>query len=250
MFRDAEAAANAVAALFVEEAVRSVDARGRFSVVLSGGGTPRRTYESLSLSPFRGRIPWDRVHVFWGDERCVAPDDPRSNERMARAAFLDAVPLPADHIHPIRCGDAPAAAAARYDTSLRAFFSSPAAGLDLAFLGVGDNGHTASLFPHSPALAEQQRWATEVFVDAAAGAGTTAAGEDMWRVTLTAPFLNTAATVVFLATGPAKAQVIKDVVEGPYDPDRLPAQLIRPVQGDLRWYLDEEAAAYLTRRGT
>lgn len=129
--------------------------------------------------------------------------------------------------------------------TVRAYFAPGKSGPDLVFLGLGDNGHTASLFPYSSALAEQERWVAEVFVDAAAGAGTTAAGEDLWRVSLTAPFLNTAATVVFLATGFAKAQVIQDVIEGAYDPERFPAQLIRPAPGDLRWYLDEAAAALL-----
>lgn len=245
VFPDAEATATAAAALFTEEAARCVDARGRFSVVLAGGGTPRRTYELLSRPPFRDQIPWDGVHVFWGDERCVEPDDPRSNERMAREAFLDAVPIPPDRIHPVRCGDSPAGAATRYDSLLRAFFSPPASGPDLVFLGLGDNGHTASLFPHSPALTEQERWVVEAFVDAAAGAGTTAAGQDLWRVTLTAPFFNRAETIVFLVTGSGKARVAKKVIQGDDDPDRLPAQLISPASGGLRWYLDEAAAALL-----
>lgn len=244
VFADAEAAATAAAALFTEEAARCVDARGRFSVVLAGGGTPRRTYELLSRSPFRDQIPWDAVHVFWGDERCVEPDDPRSNERMAREAFLDDVPIPLDHIHPVRCAGFPGGAAARYDSLLCAFFA-PASGPDLVFLGLGDNGHTASLFPHSPALTEQERWVVEAFVDAAAGAGTTAAGEDMWRVTLTAPFLNRAETIVFLVIGTGKARVAKDVIQGCCDADRLPAQLIFPASGDLLWYLDEAAAGLL-----
>lgn len=251
VYVDAEATAAGVASLFAEEAERAVSARGAFSVVLSGGGTPRRAYELLSQPPFRDRIPWDRVHVFWGDERCVQPDDPRSNERIARETLLDKVPVPPDQIHPLRCAESRPAIVARYESLLRDFFAGPAiAGPDLVLLGLGDNGHTASLFPHTPVLAERDRWVAEVFVDVAAGAGTTAAGEDLWRVTLTAPFINTAATVVFVVTGSAKASVVREVVEGPYDPDRLPAQLIRPTQGRLCWYLDGPAANYLARDET
>lgn len=245
VFPDAEAAAVAAAALFAKEAARCVDARGRFSVVLAGGGTPRRAYELLSRPPFRDQISWDRVHVFWGDERCVDPDDPRSNERMAREALVDIVGVPAESLHPIRCAGAPAQAARAYENVLRTFFAPPSSGPDLVLLGLGDNGHTASLFPHSPAPAEQQRWVREVFVDAEAGAGTTAAGQDLWRVTLTAPFLNTAETTVFLVTGTGKARVVREVIQGDSDPGRLPAQLISPASGDLRWYLDEAAAALL-----
>lgn len=251
VFADPEATAAGVASLFAEEAKRAVSERGTFSVVLSGGGTPRRAYELLAQPPFRDRIPWERVHVFWGDERCVQPDDPRSNERMVREALLDKVPIPHDQIHSLRCAESRPAAVARYESLLRNLFAPPAAGgPDLILLGLGDNGHTASLFPHTPVLAERDHWVADVFTDAAAGAGTTAAGEDLWRVTLTAPFINTAATVVFVATGLAKASVVREVVEGPYDPDRLPAQLIRPTQGRLRWYLDGDAAAHLTRRET
>ncbi len=250
VFADPEATASGVASLLAEEAKRAVSERGAFSVVLSGGATPRRTYELLSEPPFRDAIPWERVHVFWGDERCVQPGDPRSNERMARETLLDKVPIPRDQIHPLRCAESRPAAVARYESLLRAFFAPPAVGgPDVILLGLGDNGHTASLFPYTPVLAERDRWVAEVFVDAATGAGTTAAGGDLWRVTLTAPLINTAAIVVFMATGLAKASVVREVVEGPYHPDRLPAQLIRPTHGGLRWFLDEEAAAHLRLSG-
>ncbi len=251
VFADPESTAAGVASLFAEEAERAVSARGAFSVVLSGGGTPRRAYELLSQSPLVDKIPWEGAHVFWGDERCVPPDDLRSNERMARETLLDKVPIPPHQIHPLNCADSRPAAVAGYESLLRDFFGGPAvARPDLILLGLGDNGHTASLFPYTPVLAERDRWVAEVFVDAAAGAGTTAAGEDLWRVTLTAPFINTAETVVFVVTGSAKASVVGEVLEGPYEPDRLPAQLIRPTQGRLCWYLDESAAADLARRET
>jgi 6-phosphogluconolactonase len=248
VYEDADELALATANLVAEKARAAVLSRGRFSIALAGGGTPSLAYRLLAGPPFRATVPWDRVFVFFGDERCVPPDDPRSNEHMAREAFLDAVGLPSDHIHPMRCVDSAGEAASAYESSLRAFFAPPAPGLDLALLGLGDNGHTASLFPHASALQEKERWVTEAFVDARAGAGTTAAGEDMWRVTLTAPFLSAASTIVFLVSGPGKAAVAKEVLEGPLEPDRLPAQLIRPASGDLRWHLDRAAAAQLTRR--
>jgi len=277
---DPESLALATATMVVEEARRGVNMRGRFTLALAGGSTPQRAYELLARPSLAGLVPWESVHVFWGDERCVDPADPRSNERMARETLLDHVPIPSDQVHPMRCGGgglgsgrsaesgpegaaAARGAAAEYDGLLRAFFPSGGnvgaaalrdqggraeTGCDLVLLGIGRNGHTASLFPGSEVLREEERWAASVFVDAAAGTGTTAAGHDMWRITLTAPFINRAALVVFLASGLSKAEVVREVTEGQVDTARLPAQLIRPVNGRLCWYLDEGSAALLARR--
>jgi 6-phosphogluconolactonase len=321
---DAESLALALATLFVEEARRAVRAHGGFRVALAGGSTPRWAYELLARPPFSELVPWADVDVFFGDERCVEPDDPRSNEHMAREALLDHVPLPAGRIHPMRCrGEGPGGgggagkgvaaegaagvgagvagalaagvsgaggalvpgltgegalpevaarrAATEYEELLNAYFprtkeerppeagSRPHAGaplelgergLDLVILGLGDNGHTASLFPGSDALWATERRVVAAFVDKEAGAGTTAAGEDLWRLTLTAPFINRAAVVVFVVSGSAKAQVVEEVLEGPPDPERLPAQLIKPRSGSLVWHLDEESAAHIRRRLT
>lgn len=299
VYADSEALATAAAAAIAEEARRSVEARGRFAVALAGGATPRRAYELLAEPPLLGVVPWQGVQVFWTDERCVEGDDPRSNERMAREALLDRVPIPADRVHPIRCGagqeerrsDDPrwARQSARrraddYDALLRRLFQdrdhvgpggllhhAGAAGtaLDLALLGVGTDGHTASLFPGTEVLHERRRWAAPVFVPAAAAAGTAAhavadatagttahaaadatgstAADDagLWRVTLTAPFIDMAASVLFMASGPAKAPVVAEVLEGPPDAGYLPARLVRPRAGEVRWFLDEAAAALL-----
>lgn len=237
--------------------------RGRFTVALAGGSTPKKAYELLGQPPFVELVLWNSVHVFWGDERCVNPADPRSNERLAREALLDRVSIPPEQVHPMmKSGVIPERAATEYDALLHAFF--PLGGdagsatqnhtegtetaCDLILLGLGDNGHTASLFPGSEVLREEERWAAPVFVDAAAGAGTTAAGQDMWRITLTAPFINRAALVVFLASGLSKAEVVKEVIEGRVDTVRLPAQLIRPANGRLCWYLDDDSASLLNRR--
>lgn len=286
VYADAEALASAVATAVAEEARRSVEVRGRFAVALAGGATPRRAYELLAEPPLLGVVPWQGVQVFWTDERCVEESDPRSNERMAREALVDRVPIPPDRVHPIRCGtdqerkrgaDAPGAeqvarrSAAEYDASLRRLFQggdhavssgllhhtgsagrfhhagSAGTALDLALLGVGTDGHTASLFPDSEVIHERRRWAAPVFGHAVPGPGSTAGGEGLWRVTLTVPFINMAASVLFVASGPEKASIVAEVLEGPPDADRLPARLIRPPTGTVRWFLDESAATLLSR---
>ena len=272
IFDDPASSARAAAESVAASARAAVAARGKFTLVLAGGETPRRLYELLAQPPLLDEVPWSRTHVFWGDERCVDANDPRSNERMARESLLDLVPIPGHQVHPVGCDGSPAETARRYEALLRGYFDGtppgpvkaaapedPAAGArstvhgttgsgpDLVLLGLGENGHTASLFPHATALGEQERWVLEVFVDAAAGAGTSAAGADMWRVTTTAPFINRAAAIVFLVAGVAKTATVKEVIEGPYDADRLPAQLISPAGGDVRWYLDTEAGSLLVR---
>jgi 6-phosphogluconolactonase len=233
VYPDLESLSLAAANLLVDQANRAVAARGRFSVALSGGSTPRRTYELLASLPLVDQAPWERMHVFWGDERCVPLTDPRSNARLAKEAWLDRVPIPAGQIHPLNCADDPTAAARQYEAQLREFFAGQPPRLDLVLLGLGGDGHTASLFPGTTALEEKQRWTAAVSV----------AGQDLYRVTLTAPIINQAAVVVFLVAGPSKAAVLREVLHGPRDPARLPAQLIRPVSGDLLWLADRQAAA-------
>lgn len=234
-FPDLESLSQAAAGLFARLAADAVNIRGRFSVALSGGGTPRRTYEILAQSPFREQVPWDRAHVFWGDERCVDPADPRSNARLAREALLDHVPLPRTQIHPFLCHPSPAAGARRYEVLLQDFFGGAAPRLDLVFLGLGDDGHTASLFPDDPALEEQERWTAAVH----------APGVDLHRVTFTPALINQAAVVAFLVAGAAKAGVLREVMQKPRDPRRLPAHLINPEDGELYWLVDREAAGEL-----
>jgi 6-phosphogluconolactonase len=219
----------------VQVALEAAAARGRFSLALSGGDTPRRTYEILGRPQFREQAPWDRTHVFWGDERCVPLTDPRSNARMAKEAWLDRVPIPREQVHPMECADSPEAAAARYEDLLKDFFGPGPASLDLVLLGLGEDGHTASLFPGTPAVRELARWVAPVYV----------AEPGLHRLTLTAPFINQAGVVVFLAAGTAKAGVLRAVLNGPPAPERLPAQLIRPASGKILWLLDRKAAAGL-----
>ena len=233
VYPDLEALSRAAAELFVEHARQAVANCGRFSVVLSGGSTPRRTYELLSAPPARDQVPWERVHIFWGDERCVPANDPRSNSRMARRALLDRVPIPPGQIHPISCGQEPRESAEHYEGVVRAFFAEGPPRFDLVFLGLGENGHTASLFPGTSVLDERRRWAAEVYV----------AEQRLFRVTLTAPLLNQAAILAFLVSGAGKAAVLREVLDGPEDPQRLPAQLIRPTNGSVRWLVDRAAGS-------
>jgi 6-phosphogluconolactonase len=233
IYPDAEALGRAAAQVFVARADRAVAARGRFSVALSGGLTPTRTYELLAQEPFRDQVNWAQTHVFWGDERCVPLDDPRSNARLAQSALLDSVPVPKMQIHPILCQDAPEEGAARYDARLKDFFRDQMYTFDLAFLGLGEDGHTASLFPGDAALQEEERWAVAVL------------RPDLVRVSLTPAVFNRARTVAFLVSGRDKARVLRDVLEGDYAPEHLPAQLIRPVRGEVLWLADQAAAAVL-----
>lgn len=242
---NAAALADAAAERFVVAAAHAIDARGEFVVALSGGSTPRSMYELLAREPLALRVNWSRVHVVWGDERCVPPEHADSNYRMAREALLDHVPISATNVHRIHGEDDPVVAAASYETTLRALFKTPngppasasASGtnIDLALLGLGDNGHTASIFPESAAIDEQSRWVMAEYVPAVS----------MWRVTLTAPILNAAAELLFLVAGGEKAAVLQRVLEGPHRPRELPAQLIAPTHGPIHWLVDAAAAAEL-----
>jgi 6-phosphogluconolactonase len=238
VFPDLEAVSRAAAELVVKEIREAVKDHGQFILVLSGGHTPRRLYELLSGDPFRDQISWDRVHVFWGDERCVPPDDPRSNERMAREALLNHVPIPHLQIHSVHCTRRVREATVEYEALLRSFFKDRVPRFDFVLLGLGEDGHTASLFPNTHVLDEHERWVAEVYP----------AKQDLYRITLTTPIINQAAMVAFLVSGASKARILHEVLEGPFEPSRLPAQLIRPTSGKLLWLVDEESAALLTKR--
>jgi len=208
---------------------------------LSGGSTPRALYGLLAEPPFRETIDWPRVHLFWGDERFVPPDHPDNNYRAALEALVRRVPIPTENVHRIPTeATEPEAAAAQYEDTLRRFFAAPEGEVprfDLVLLGLGPDGHTASLFPGSPALEEDSHLVVATYVPNLAA----------WRITLTLPVLLCARHVIFLVSGPDKAAVLRDVLDGPHDPQRLPAQLVRPQDGDLTWLVDEAAASLLRR---
>lgn len=235
---DAQAAARAAAELFVERAADAQTRRGVFHVALSGGSTPRLFHAMLAASPLREQVDWTRIQFFWGDERCVAPDHPDSNYRMARETLLDAVPVSPDHIHRMRGEDDPAAAARAYEDVLRAVFAAPPGEtprFDLIYTGMGPDGHTLSLFPHTAALSVTDRLVVANHVPQL----------NTNRITFTTTLANHAALVAFVIAGADKAPALAQVLEGPRDPEHYPSQLIAPA-GKLLFLLDQPAAAQLT----
>jgi 6-phosphogluconolactonase len=232
---DSESLNREAAAIFVQQAQLAVARRDRFVVALSGGRTPRRLYEILANPPFCNEVVWEKTHVFWGDERCVPPDDRRSNALMARRALLDHVPVPPAHIHPILCYENPVTSAKQYGDLLHDFFSGKSPVFDLILLGLGENGHTASLFPQSRILKDPTAWTASIYLEE----------EGMHRVTLMPAVINRSRLVAFLVFGEAKASVLKKVLSEPSDPFSLPAQLVRPYNGKLVWLVDKAAAARL-----
>jgi len=232
---DPQALAEAAARHVVERAHVGISERGRFSLALSGGSTPRALHLKLSSPGLIDQIDWARVHFFFGDERCVSPDDEQSNFRMANDTLLSRLPISRDQIHRLRGELPPEEAAADYERELRDFFGADPPSLDLILLGMGDNGHTASLFPGLTAVREQHRWVVAEHV----------AEVSMWRLTLTPVVLNLAREDLFLVAGAAKAHMLRQVLEGPYAPDERPAQVVRPALGEVFWMVDAAAAGEL-----
>jgi 6-phosphogluconolactonase len=225
---DSAALTEAAALRIVLIAQQAIAERGQFVWALSGGTTPRPLYELLGSKRFAGVLDWSRVQFFWSDERCVAPDHPDSNYRLARAALLDALAISDSQVHRVRGEDEPSAAAAAYDRELQA-----AGGVDLVLLGMGGDGHVASLFPGSSALQETERWVVANLSPAGAP-----------RVTFTLPAINAANVVLLLVAGADKAARVKEALRDPRA--HLPVQRIHPTQGHIEWMLDTHAAGGLT----
>lgn len=242
-FDDAEAVARYAALEFVRRARAAVEASGLFRVALAGGSTPRRTYELLAERPLARQVDWEAAHVFFGDERSVPPDHPDSNYRTAFETLLNKVRVPEAQIHRM-AGERSdlARAATEYETTLgEAFDLSVESGVprfDLVMLGMGDDGHTASLFPHTLALGETRAWVVANEVPQ----------KSTRRITMTFPVLNAARCVMFTVAGADKAAPLHAVLEGRPDPERFPSQLVAPSEGDLLWLVDGAAAARLSRK--
>ncbi|MDP9364173.1 MAG: 6-phosphogluconolactonase [Chloroflexota bacterium] len=236
---DDETLARAAADLFAEHTMAAVAQRGWAVVALSGGSTPRRMGELLAQPPFQEQVPWQHLHFFWGDERWVPLDSPDSNAGTAKRTFLDQVPVPPEQIHAFpTVGLSPRQAAAAYAREIQDLIGEDDGSLprfDLVLLGMGDDGHTASLFPGTAALDERTLLA----------AANPVPKLDATRLTLTAPVINAGRAVVFLVGGEGKADTLAAVLDGPERPNELPAQLIRPVDGPLRWLVDRAAASRL-----
>jgi 6-phosphogluconolactonase len=236
VFDDLSALMSAAADEIATAAGQAVSERGRFSWALSGGSTPRDLYHLLAGDGYRDRLPWSAIHFFWGDERHVPPDHPDSNFRMAREAMLDAVPVPPGNIHRIPAEEPDASrAAVEYESTLRSFFGLGEGEwprFDLILLGLGKDGHTASLFPGGDAVNERRRWVLAPWVEA----------QKTFRVTLTPPVLNHARRAMFLVSGGDKAEALHAVLKGARDPERYPAQI---VEGNVSWWVDRAAARLL-----
>jgi 6-phosphogluconolactonase len=238
VFPSPSAVAEAAARHFVAASAAAIAARGQFTVALSGGSTPEALHRRLAEPDYAAQVNWPRVHVFFGDERAVPPDDARSNYGKARETLLTRVPLPPENLHPMAGGLLPNEGAAQYERALAEHFGADnLPRFDLILLGMGDDGHTASLFPGMPALDERARWvvATDVppYVQ-----------PNVSRITLTYPVLNAARVALFLVTGNGKAARLGEVLSGD---SALPAARVNPADGELIWLLDEEAASQLKR---
>jgi len=237
-----ERVAQAAAEVFAKYAVDAVNERGVARIAISGGSTPKRMFALLAAEPFLSQVPWSKLFLYWVDERCVGPDDAESNYRMTRESLLSKVPLPAENIFRMEGELPPEEAASRYEAVLRNSFKlegAQAPAFDLVLLGMGDDGHTASLFPHTAAIDELGRLVVANHVPQ----------KDTWRITLTWPVINHGRRVVFLIEGAAKAERLHEVLLGGYDPERLPSQLIRPQSGKLGLLLDADAARRLPKVG-
>jgi 6-phosphogluconolactonase len=242
---DATALARRAAQYFAEKSAAAAAANGRARIAVSGGSTPKAAFGLLAdpAQQWRAKMPWEKLDLWWVDERCVPPDNADSNYRMTREAMLDRSPLKPEQVHRMEGELDPAEAAANYATELRNGFGLKDAELprfDLLQLGMGPDGHTASLFPHTEALHETARLVTANHVETV---------KDSWRVTLTQPVIDYAADVFFLIGGQDKAQILKEVLLGPVDRERLPSQSIRPASGILTLLLDKAAAAFLPAKG-
>ena len=265
VFPDRTALAHSAARRFVAIAQDAIRTRGKFSAALSGGSTPRDLFTFLATHEFSSQVDWSRAHLFWSDERSVPPDHPDSNFQMARTALISHVPIPAENVHRIRAEIAPEDAAREYEETLREFFTpSPAepgrdanthrpdedpsrskdphgmtrggvGAFDLILLGLGPDAHTASLFPHTPALRETSRWVTAQYIEKLM----------THRITFTPLLINAAINILFLVAGADKADAVHAVLRGTYSPEDFPAQLIQPTRGSVMWLLDQAASRKL-----
>jgi len=238
LYKDNNELSKAFAEWLADYINSTLENQDRFTIALSGGSTPQKLHTLLAASPYKEKINWNKLHVFWGDERFVPFEDDRNNAKMAFDTLLDHVPVPKEQIHVMRTDIQPEASAEEYEKILNRYFpvTVPASTtFDLVLLGMGDDGHTLSLFPGTRVMHIENKSVTSLFLKQ----------QDMYRITLTAPIVNRAACVVFLVSGSGKAAALKEVIEGDYQPDLYPSQVIKPLNGELHWFLDKAAAANL-----
>lgn len=210
--------------------------KGSFSIALSGGSTPKKLHVLLASEGYKSTTDWSKWHFFMGDDRFVPYTDDRSNAKMCYETLLNHVPVIKDQIHFYQTENiTPDQSAIQYEQMLRSYFEGKSSGIDLVILGMGDDGHTLSLFPHQPIIHETAKWVNSFWLEA----------QDMYRITMTHPVANHAGAICFLVAGAGKQKALKEVLEGDYQPDLYPSQIIQPFSGNLHWFVDEAAAALL-----
>jgi 6-phosphogluconolactonase len=236
IFENKEQLSHAAVELFIKTAQEAVKTKGRFTVALTGGSSPVALYKLLAQQPYIEQVPWQETFIFWGDERWVPLTDELSNAKMAFDTFLNAVPVPRQQIYPMWEADiTPEDFALKYEQLLQTHFKDKEPQFDLILLGMGDDGHTASLFPGTEVLQEKSRWVQAYYLEP----------QSMYRITLTAPLINQANVINFLTFGSNKAEALKEVLEGDRNSDKYPSQLIAPVNGEVHWFVDKSAASNL-----
>jgi 6-phosphogluconolactonase len=237
IYPTSEALSEAAAKWIAEHITKTLKKKGRYTIALSGGNTPKELHKLLAASPFKEQIDWSKLHVFWGDERDVPFTDDRNNAKMAFDTLLNFVPVPKSQIYIMRTDISPDQSAQEYEKILRKYFdeNDQSQSFDLILLGMGDDGHTLSLFPGTSIIHEEKKWVMSFFLQS----------QNMNRISLTRPIANRAAAIAFLTTGKNKAIALQEVLEGNYNPDLYPAQVINPTNGELHWFVDQAAASLL-----
>jgi 6-phosphogluconolactonase len=235
VFNNEDEVLNGLANYFVATAAKSIADHGQFSVALSGGNSPKKLYELLASPLFKDKVEWSKVHFFFGDERYVPHTDPQSNYLMAKKALLEPLDLSYKQIFPIDTSVSPEEAAKKYTTDINYYFAGTDVRFDLILLGLGDNSHTASLFPYTPVLHDKTVSAKAVYLE----------DQKVFRITMTAPLINQAYHIAFLVYGEGKAIAVHHVIEDKTDIENYPAQLIKPKDGEVQWFLDTAAASLI-----
>ena len=235
IFDDKEIMSENLASWIVKLISETLKEQEFFSLVLSGGETPKLLYQKLASEKYRNKINWKRIRIFWGDERVVPFTDDRNNAKMAFDILLDHIDIPSSQIHMMRTDIEPNFAVKEYRKLLHTFFDSTDISFDLVLLGMGDDGHTLSLFPGSPIIKEHTHWVNSAYNE----------DQKMFRITLMPKIVNRSSNIAFMVDGSKKAKILQQVLEGEYTPTKLPSQIIKPVNGQLHWFLDKQSAKEL-----
>ena len=238
IYKDKETVSKELAQWISDTIAASLKNQEFFSLVLSGGETPKLLFEHLASDEFKSKINWKRIHIFWGDERVVPFVDERNNAAMAYQLLIDKIDIPATQVHIIRTDIEPNFAVDEYRKLLHTHFDHTFQSFDLVLLGMGNDGHTLSLFPNSPLIEEHNNWVNAIY----------SKKQGMYRISLMPLIINRAAKIAFLVEGEAKASVLKEVIEGKFEPAKYPAQIIKPANGELHWFVDEAAAKLLSNK--